>query len=79
MKLDALPYLIIDPANEPTEVVAKSSAGYRIERPDRLEPGPETIHNRNHFHKKKRVQETVYEIAAELTSKLVILAVQRGD
>ena len=65
-----LPYLMIDPMQEPTEVVARPAAGYRIGRPDRLGPGPEVIHDRNPFHSQKRLQATVYEIAAELTRRL---------
>ncbi|MEW6718814.1 MAG: restriction endonuclease, partial [Chloroflexota bacterium] len=43
---------------------------YRVGRPDRLGPGPEVLHDRNPFHKEKRLQATVYEIAAELTRRL---------
>ncbi|MEM3432547.1 MAG: DEAD/DEAH box helicase family protein [Candidatus Methanomethyliaceae archaeon] len=68
--LDKLPYLVIDPREEPTEVVARPAAGYRIGRPDRLGPGPEVLHDRNPFHREKRLQATVYEIAAELTGRL---------
>jgi type III restriction enzyme len=67
---DDMPYLKIDPAHEPTEVVAKSVAGYRVGRPDRLGPGPEVIQDRNPFHRQKRLQATVYEIAAEITHRL---------
>ncbi|MDZ7271814.1 MAG: hypothetical protein ONB17_09365, partial [candidate division KSB1 bacterium] len=48
----------------------KPAAGYRIARPDRLGPGAEALHDRNPFHHQKRLQATVYEIAAELTSRL---------
>jgi type III restriction enzyme len=68
-----VPYLMIDPADpkgEPTEVVAKPAVGYRIGRPDRLGPGREVIHDRNPFHRERRLQATVYEIAAELTRRL---------
>ena len=65
-----VPYLVIDPTHEPTEVVVKPAAGYRIGRPDRLGPGPEVLHDRNPFHREKRLQATVYEIAAELTRRL---------
>jgi len=70
VNLEGVPYLRIDPTSEPTEVVAKPAAGYRIGRPDRLGPGPEVLHDRNPFHKEKRLQATVYEIAAELTRRL---------
>lgn len=50
MNLKDVPYLKIDPAQEPTEVVAKPTAGYRIGRPDRLGPGPEVVQDRNPFH-----------------------------
>lgn len=70
LNLDEVPYLKVDPTQEPTEVVAKPLAGYRIGRPDRLGPGPEFIHDRNPFHREKRLQATVYEIAAELTRRL---------
>jgi type III restriction enzyme len=63
-------YLVIDPSTEPTEVVAKPASGYRMGRPDRLGPGPEFLHDRNPFHREKRLQATVYEIAAELTRRL---------
>lgn len=64
------PYLIIDPSQAPTEVVAKPAAGYRLGRPDRLGPGKEAIHDRNPFHRQKRLQASVYEIAAEITNLL---------
>lgn len=70
LSLDGLPYLQIDPGSEPTEVTVKPAVGYRIGRPDRLGPGPEVIHDRNPFHREKRLQATVYEIAAELTRRL---------
>lgn len=68
--LTDVPYLTIDPAHEPTEVIVKPAAGYRIARPDRLGPGTEVVHNRNPFHHEKRLQASVYEIAAELTHRL---------
>ena len=70
VNLENVPYLRIDPTSEPTEVIAKPAAGYRIGRPDRLGPGPEVLHDRNPFHREKRLQATVYEIAAELTRRL---------
>ena len=70
LNLDAIPYLEIDPGSEPTEVMVKPAVGYRIGRPDRLGPGPEVLHDRNPFHKERRLQATVYEIAAELTRRL---------
>ncbi|MFA0749977.1 MAG: hypothetical protein SLRJCFUN_000380 [Candidatus Fervidibacter sp.] len=70
VNLQNVPYLVIDPTQEPTEVTAKPAVGYRIGRPDRLGPGPEVIHDRNPFHREKRLQATVYEIAAELTRRL---------
>lgn len=65
-----IPYLQISPASEPTEVTVKPAVGYRIGRPDRLGPGPAVIHDRNPFHKEKRLQASVYEIAAEITRRL---------
>lgn len=70
INLEDVSYLKIDPSHEPTEVVAKPAAGYRIGRPDRLGPGPEVLHDRNPFHREKRLQATVYEIAAEITRRL---------
>ncbi|MCS6966623.1 MAG: hypothetical protein NZ473_07650, partial [Candidatus Kapabacteria bacterium] len=70
VNLDEVPYLTIDPAHEPTEVVAKPAAGYRVGRPDRLGPGEEAVHDRSPFYQSKRLQTTVYEIAAELTQRL---------
>jgi type III restriction enzyme len=70
VNLENVPYLQIDPVQEPTEVIAKPAAGYRVGRPDRLGPGPEVLHDRNPFHREKRLQATVYEIAAELTQRL---------
>ena len=70
INLEDVPYLIIDPSNEPTEVIAKPAAGYRIGRPDRLGPGPEVLHDRNPFHHERRLQATVFEIAAEITRRL---------
>ncbi|MDW8037936.1 MAG: hypothetical protein RMI90_07830, partial [Thermoguttaceae bacterium] len=70
INLTNVPFLIIDPAQEPTEVVVKPAVGYRIARPDRLGPGTEAVHDRNPFHRERRLQATVYEIAAELTHRL---------
>ncbi len=66
----SIPYLTIDPGTEPTEVIAKPAAGHRIGRPDRLGPGAEVLQDRNPFHREKRLQASVYEIAAELTAQL---------
>jgi type III restriction enzyme len=70
LNLDTIPKLIIRPGSEPTEVTAKPAVGYRIGRPDRLGPGPEAVHDRKPFHREKRLQATVYEIAAEVTQQL---------
>jgi len=70
LNLRDVPYLQLDPAQAPTEVTVKPAVGYRIGRPDRLGPGPEAVHDRNPFHREKRLQATVYEIAAELTRRL---------
>ncbi|MEN3010212.1 MAG: hypothetical protein ABDI20_04410, partial [Candidatus Bipolaricaulaceae bacterium] len=70
INLEAVPHLIIDPAKAPTEVVVKPAVGYRVQRPDRLGPGPEVIHDRNPFHSEKRLQATIYEIAAEVLNRL---------
>jgi type III restriction enzyme len=69
LNLDGVPFLQIG-GDEPTEVTVKPQVGYRIGRPDRLGPGPEVVHDRNPFHRDKRLQATVYEIAAELTRRL---------
>jgi type III restriction enzyme len=69
LNLDGVPFLQIG-GDEPTEVIVKPAVGYRIERPDRLGPGPEVVHDRNPFHREQRLQATVYEIAAELTQQL---------
>ncbi|MGB9877859.1 MAG: BPTD_3080 family restriction endonuclease [bacterium] len=68
--IDKLPYLQIHPLEEPTEVIVKPTVGYRIGRPDRIGPGPEIFHDRNPFHSEKRLQATVYEIAAEIVKRL---------
>lgn len=70
INLETVPYLQIDPSCEPTEVIVKPASGYRIGRPDRLGPGPEVRQDRNPFHREKRLQATVFEIAAELTRRL---------
>jgi type III restriction enzyme len=67
---DEVPYLVIDPSTEPTEVQVKAAVGYRIGRPDRLSPGEEVLHDRNPFYRENRLQATVYEIAAEITNRL---------
>jgi type III restriction enzyme len=69
LNLDGVPFLQIG-GDEPIEVTVKPQVGYRIGRPDRLGPGPEVVHDRNPFHREKRLQATVYEIAAELTRRL---------
>ena len=69
LNLENVPFLKIG-GEDPTEVTVKPQVGYRIGRPDRLGPGPEVVHDRNPFHREKRLQATVYEIAAELTRRL---------
>ena len=69
LNLNGVPFLQIG-GDEPTEVTVKPQVGYRIGRPDRLGPGLEVVHDRNPFHREKRLQATVYEIAAELTHRL---------
>lgn len=68
--VDKLPEMVVDPSKEPTEVIVKAAAGYRIARPDRLGPGQEEIHDRDPFHQSKRLQATVFQIAAETTNRL---------
>jgi type III restriction enzyme len=70
LNLVEIPYLEITPDTEPTEVIAKPATGYRIGRPDRLGPGIEVFQDRNPFHREKRLQATVYEIAADITRRL---------
>ncbi|MFQ6093122.1 MAG: restriction endonuclease, partial [bacterium] len=70
VNFEDIPYLQIDPTTEPTEVVSKPVAGFRIGRPDRLGPGPEVLQDRNPFHRVRRLQESVYEIAADITHRL---------
>jgi type III restriction enzyme len=69
LNLKDMPFLQVG-GEDPTEVIVKPAVGYRIGRPDRLGPGPEVVHDRNPFHREKRLQATVYEIAAELTRRL---------
>jgi type III restriction enzyme len=69
LNLENVPFLQIG-GDKPTEVTVKPQVGYRIGRPDRLGPGPEVVHDRNPFHREKRLQATVYEIAAELSRRL---------
>lgn len=68
--VEKVPELVVDPSKAPTEVIAKGIARYRIGRPDRSGPGPEVIQDRNPFHKTKRLQFTIFEIAAEITNRL---------
>ncbi|MDW8008063.1 MAG: DEAD/DEAH box helicase family protein [Chloroflexota bacterium] len=70
LHLQGVPYLIVSPNEEPTEVTVKPAVGYRVGRPDRLGPGLEEVHDRNPFYTEKRLQSTVYELAAELTERL---------
>lgn len=73
---DDLPALLVTPAEEPTEVIAKAAVGYRVGRPDRLGPGSEVVQDRAVFHREQRLQRTVFEIAAEITHRLKD---RRGD
>lgn len=68
--IDGLPSLRLDPAEEPTEVEAKGAVLMKLGKPDRLGPGPAVQQDRHPFHAVHRLQTSVYEIAAELTSKL---------
>uniref|UniRef100_A0A7C5VVH9 Helicase/UvrB N-terminal domain-containing protein n=1 Tax=Thermomicrobium roseum TaxID=500 RepID=A0A7C5VVH9_THERO len=70
LNLDGVPHLVVSPEEEPTEVTVKPAAGYRVGRPDRLGPGQELIHDKNPFYAERRLQSTVYELAAELTERL---------
>ncbi|NPV14009.1 DEAD/DEAH box helicase family protein [candidate division WOR-3 bacterium] len=70
INLNGVPYLVVDPRQAPTEVLTKPQVGYRIGRPDRLGPGKEVLQDRNPFHREKRLQATVYEIAATVTERL---------
>jgi type III restriction enzyme len=67
---DDVPALLVTPAEEPTEVVAKAAVGYRIGRPDRLGPGKEVVQDREEYYREHRLQGTVFEIAAEITRQL---------
>lgn len=67
---DDVPTLLITPAEEPTEVLAKAAVGYRIGRPDRLGPGRGVVQDREEFYRQHRLQGTVFEIAAEITKQL---------
>lgn len=64
------PRLLLGPSREPTEVAVRPQVGYQVGRPDRLGPGGVAVHDRNPFHHEKRLQATVYEIAAEITRRL---------
>jgi len=75
LNLNDVPYLVVNPHKAPSEVMTKPQVGYRIGRPDRLGPGKEVWQDRNPFHREKRLQATVYEIAAEITNRLK----NRGD
>lgn len=70
LNLEGVPWLEVSPEEEPTEVMVKPAVDSRVGRPDRLGPGPGVIHDRNPFYAEKRLQRTIYEIAAELTDRL---------
>ena len=50
--------------------MVKPVSAYSIGQPSRLGPGKEVRHDRNPFHKEKRLQTTIYEITQELTQRL---------
>ncbi|MDE1852726.1 MAG: DEAD/DEAH box helicase family protein [Thaumarchaeota archaeon] len=68
--LESLPKLRLDPAEEPTEVAAKGAVLMKLGKPTRSGPGKEVQQDRHSFHAVHRLQTSVYEIAAELTTKL---------
>jgi type III restriction enzyme len=68
--IENLPKLRLDPAKEPTEVAAKGAVLMKSGRPDRFGPGTAVQQDRHPFHAVHRLQTSVYEIAAELTTKL---------
>lgn len=70
LNIGSLPYLKLDPFSEPTEVVTKPAMGFDFQRLGRFDFTQEITQNRNPFHEEKRLQATVYEIAAELTDHL---------
>ena len=63
--VDALPYLTVHPSKEPTETKTKPAAITPSAR--RLAPGPSELHTRNPFYEEKRLQETMFDIASEIT------------
>jgi len=67
----SIPVLAVSPSTEPTEVVVKPASGITTEKPTRLWPGEEKMENRNEFLKAHRLQTTIFEIASQVTSKLV--------
>lgn len=68
--IDSIPPLRIDPRDEPTLVATKGAVMTKIGKPDHLGPGGESQHDRRPYYEVHRLQTSVYEIAAEVTSKL---------
>jgi type III restriction enzyme len=68
--IDSVPALRIDPALEPTLVATKGAVMTKIGKPDHLGPGGEAQHDRRPYYEVHRLQTSVYEVAAEVTSKL---------
>ena len=68
--IDSIPELHIDPVDEPTIVEAKGAVAMKLGKPDRMGPGGEVQQDRRPYHEVHRLQTSVYEIAAEVTSKL---------
>jgi type III restriction enzyme len=75
--VEKIPPLVIDPAKEPTELVAKDAVVVKVGRPDRLGPGKEVYQDRDIFHQTHRLQSTIYEIAAEITNGMSVSAARQ--
>ncbi|MCL0102627.1 DEAD/DEAH box helicase family protein [Dehalococcoidia bacterium] len=67
----AIPEIELTPSTDPTEVMVKNANGYRMARPDQLGPGDVIVHDRSEFYHSQRLQATMYDMASQITHRLV--------
>lgn len=68
---EEIPELELTPSTDPTEVMVKDANGYRLARPDQLGPGAVIVHDRSEFYRSQRLQATMYDMAGQITHRLV--------
>jgi len=69
--IDSIEELILDPDTEPTETIVTPRIGYQVGDVSQHAPGERFTHTRQKFYDSVRPQQIYFEIAKEVTSKLL--------